>query len=207
LLDGAPILSVALAGSLSPPMLLHWMPAAIQREGVAIVAATDERSLLVQVAEVLSQIHEETVICGHNVLRFDLPKLRRRMLVHGLLLPPCLVCRDWPVFDTMHEWSRYTLDDRPYVALSECLNSCGILNPKQVIDGSMTQTMYEQRRWEELAAYALADVLATRELVWRMTGQAAGHALATSQLPTPALAAPPSPDIQSLIARYSEMHR
>lgn len=209
LLDSAPILSVALVGDAWPLMLAHWMPQAIQLPGVAAATLADERTLLTWLADVLRALPDDVPLCGHNILHFDLPKLRRRMLVCGVLLPRSLVERDWPVYDTMREWGRFTLDDRPYVPLVECLEACGLPNHKQLVDGSHVQTLYDQQRWTELAMYAVADVLAERELLLRMTGQAAGTpAAAPVAVPGPVPPVPqPAPQeaVQSLLAKYSEM--
>jgi len=93
------------------------------------------------------------------------------MLRHGVRLPPALVDRNTPVYDTMREWSRFTLDDRQYIGLGELLALLGVEHHKTVVSGPMVPELYQQGRWPEILAYAAADVLAVWQIFLRMTGQ------------------------------------
>lgn len=186
LLDTAPIISVALRTACDC-RLIHWLnidDAVIA--GVPLERTPDQKALLERTAQYLAACSQETVLVGHNLLHFDLPKLRQGMLRHGVRLPTILVDRDHPVYDTMREWSRFTLDDRQYISLAELADVLGLPEHKAIISGAMVPEMYQQNRFAELLAYAAADVLAQWQVFLRMTGQleseaplpeAAGHSL------------------------------
>lgn len=186
LLDSSPIITVALKTP-ADLRVLHWLPVDAQEmAGVLLERTPDQKALLERTAQYLAACSQETVLVGHNLLHFDLPKLRQGMLRHGVRLPTALVDRDHPVYDTMREWSRFTLDDRQYVSLAELAETMGLVEHKAIISGAMVPEMYAEGRWAELLAYAAADVLAQWQVFLRMTGQleseaplpeAAGHSL------------------------------
>ena len=177
LLDTAPVLSVAMRTE-ADCRVLHWMPCdEASVAGAAVERSADEAAMLSRLCDYLGACDEQTLLVGHNIQHFDLPKLRRAMLRHGIRLPAALVWRDQPVFDTMKEWGRFTLDDRPFIGLSELLDACGLdVQHKQIMDGAMVPDLFAAGRCQEILAYALADLLAETALFLRMTGQtAAAH--------------------------------
>lgn len=174
LLDTCPIISVQLRTEVDI-RVVHWMPIDEERLSVAAVErCADEHAMLARVAELLGSIDGDTLLIGHNIKHFDLPKLRRAMLKHGIRLPACLVYRDQQVYDTMREWSRFTLDDRMFIGLSELLEVCGIPSHKDLLDGAHVPQLYEEGRYKEILVYAIADVVAEWNVFLRMTGQANG---------------------------------
>lgn len=170
LLDSAPIISVAMKTP-TDCRLIHHLPCDPVFPGIAIRRCADEREMLRDVAAHLASLAPETVLIGHNILHFDLPKLRQRMLRCGVPLPVALVDREQPVFDTMREWSRFTLDDRQYIGLSELLEICNIEDYKAILTGAAVPELYREGRYAEILAYATADVLAEWQLFLLMTGQ------------------------------------
>jgi len=177
LLDTAPILSVALRTE-GDCRVLHWMDVNDPRIGVAAIErCASEHDMLARTAGYLSRCAPETILVGHNILRFDLPKLRRAMLREGILLPPALVWRDQPVFDTMREWSRFTLDERQYIGLGELLEACRLPSHKDLFGGANVPDLHAAGRFLEILHYAVADVLAEASLFFRMTGRFGGPAV------------------------------
>lgn len=172
LLDSAPIISVAMKTP-TDCRILHHLACDPALPGIAVRRCADEREMLREVAGALGSIGVETVLVGHNLLHFDLPKLRQRMLRLGVPLPVSLVDREQPVFDTMREWSRFTLDDRQYIGLGELLETCGLENFKAILTGSAVPELYRDGRYAEILAYAGADILAEWQVFLLMTGQAA----------------------------------
>ncbi len=171
LLDTAPIISVALRTEVDC-RVIHWLPVDDpQMAGAALERLADQSAMLRRVRDYLDQLSGETLLIGHNVLHFDLPKLRLAMLRHGVRLPAALVYRDQPVYDTMREWSRFTLDERPMISLSDVLDLCGLPNHKQVAQGAMVPELYEQGEHATILTYAVADVVAEWSLFLRLTGQ------------------------------------
>lgn len=186
LLDGSPIISVALRTP-TDLCVLHWLP--VQDASIAgarLEAAPDQPTMLRRLRDYLSCCGPETTLVGHNILRFDLPKLRRAIIAAGLRLPICLVDRDQPVYDTMREWSRFSLDERPFVGLGEVLEVLGLPSLKEICDGAQVPELYRQGRFQEILAYAVADVLAQWQAFLWMTGQAADRLAASLPPPAPA---------------------
>jgi hypothetical protein len=174
LLDTCPILSVQIRTE-ADIRVLHWMPIDEERLSVAAIERyADEPAMLGRLAELLGSTDSDTLLIGHNVKRFDLPKLRRGFLKHGIRLPACLVYRDQQVYDTMREWGRFTLDERLFIGLSELLDACGIPSHKDLLDGAHVPQLYEEGRYKEILVYAIADVIAEWNVFLRMTGQANG---------------------------------
>jgi len=152
-----------------------------QIAGAALERCADQAAMLYRVQEYLDQCTPETVLIGHNIRHFDLPKIRHAMLRRGVRLPQCLVAHDQPIFDTMMEWNRYTLDERPMISLSDVLDVCGLVNHKQIAEGAMVPELYEQGEYVTILTYAVADVVAEWSLFLRMTGQAGDGSPALQQ--------------------------
>lgn len=171
LLDTAPIISVAMRTE-ADIRVIHWLPVEeSQIAGAGMERCENQVAMLRRVRDYLDQCTPETVLIGHNILHFDLPKLRRGMIRYGVRLPQCLVDREQPVFDTMLEWNRYTLDERPMVSLSDVLEACGVPNHKQIVEGGHIHELYTKRDYAAILTYAVADVVAEWTLFLLMTGQ------------------------------------
>lgn len=113
-------------------------------------AGDDEKKLLTDLAEMMSEPRvAEYQLCGHNVLEFDFPYIRRRMRVHGIKIPALLNIRGkkpWEVshiLDTMSLWREG--DYRSYTSLDLLAATFDIESPKDDIDGSEVGHVY----WEE----------------------------------------------------------
>ena len=172
LLETAPIISVALRTE-ADCRLLHRMPLDVAAIcGVPLERLPDERGLLLQLRSYLALCGPDTVLVGHNLLHFDLPRLRLAMVRHGLQLPPCLAWPDQPTYDTMRMWRYFSGEERPCISLDECLETAGLASHKTIISGADVPTLYQEGQYQTLAAYAIADVLAQDDLYLKMTGQA-----------------------------------
>lgn len=69
-------------------------------------AGHDEKELLTELAAMFARLRPGTMLCAHNGKEFDFPYLCRRMIIHGILLPPILNQsgrKPWevPFLDTM----------------------------------------------------------------------------------------------------------
>lgn len=133
LLDGAPVVSVALAFPLGLEIgttILHTLrPVGVEGS----FNQPTEKDLLTTLRLWLDYwAGLETALIGHNVLGFDLPKLRLRFAVHGLRLPWILTpSPDIRVDDTMRIFARYFLiGDRQFVSLDEMTRRLGVGAPK-----------------------------------------------------------------------------
>ncbi len=176
LLDTAPIISVALRTE-ADCRLLHWLPLDdAQVVGIPVERAADERAMLIRLRQYLVAASPETILVGHNLRHFDLPRLRRQMLRYGLQLPPCLAWPDQPTYDTMQMWRYFSLEDRQFTSLDECLELAGLHSHKTTVSGADVPVLYQTGDYRTIAAYAIADVLAQDALYLWMTGQVSDRA-------------------------------
>jgi hypothetical protein len=74
----------------------------------------------------------------------------------------------------MREWCRYSVDDRLFVPLSECLDAAGLPNHKAETSGEDVGRLYSERKYKDLLTYAVQDVVAETALFLQMTGQIGG---------------------------------
>ena len=183
LLDTAPIISVALRTE-ADCRLLHWMPIDDQQiAGVPLERLADQRSMLLRLREYLLVCGPETVLVGHNLRHFDLPRLRLAMIRHGLCLPPCLADPEQPTYDTMSMWRYFSLEEKQMTSLEECLEAAGLTSHKAAMSGADVPEVYRQGDYQTVAAYAIADVLAQDALYLWMTGQAADRDVVSEPVP------------------------
>lgn len=170
LMDGSPIISVAFR---TPQTCIcaHWLPCDESMEGATLARYANERAMLLAIRDLLDVTDDCTTLVGHNIRRFDLPRLRRAMVKHGLRIPTCLASSDQPLYDTMDRWSRFTVDDRAFISLSECLDACRLLNHKADVTGEDVGRLHAEGQFGTLLRYAVLDVEAEHALFLRMTGQ------------------------------------
>jgi len=105
------------------------------------------------------------VFCGHNILKFDIPFLRKRSIINNILPTVDLPSRRGSaVFDTMEFWAGYNC----YIKLATL---CQVLSIKGKgdIDGSMVYEMVQKDQYEEILAYNKQDVSCVRSCFNRMT--------------------------------------
>lgn len=138
----------------------------------------DEKSLLEAFIDLVSRHFydpDEHLICGHNIREFDIPYLCRRLVVHGLELPPIFSLSGKKPWETMHLVDTMQLwkfgDFKNYTSLDLLAAVLDIDTPKDDIDGSMVGRVY----WEEndlarIAKYCEKDVLTVAQVLLRMKG-------------------------------------
>lgn len=137
--------------------------------------ATDERILLQAFADRLRIKPSEqfaTAVVGHNVSGFDLRFLVQRYIVHNIR-PPVVIARaaqakPWEadkVFCTMTQWAG--VGNR--VSLEKLCLALSIPSPKSDITGATVAAAVSAGRIDDVAAYCVGDVQATRAVHRRMT--------------------------------------
>lgn len=174
LLDTAPIVVVSLQTE-SELRCLHALGAAPPHEvhGGVVEGFGSMREMLIALRTGLdARVGPETPLVGHNIVEFDLPKLRHAYVRSGLRLPVCLRDRDQPVYDCMVEFVRRFCVGRSriMVSLSDLLDELRLPNHKREMDGSQVPRLVEEGRVDELVAYALRDAAIEAELYRRMSG-------------------------------------
>ncbi|HMQ07271.1 MAG TPA: 3'-5' exonuclease [Saprospiraceae bacterium] len=133
----------------------------------------DEKEILLGFSQLLTQYYndpEKHFLCGHNLKEFDIPFLCRRMLIHGIPLPPLLNIsgrKPWQIeylLDTMEMWKFG--DFKNYTSLRLLSHIFGIPSPKDDIEGSqVAEVYYEESDVERITKYCEKDVLAVMMLI------------------------------------------
>jgi hypothetical protein len=106
---------------------------------------------------------------GHNVLDFDLRFIYQRSIIKQIKPSreiPFARFRNSPVFDTMHEWSKW---GREHVKLDLLAKGLRLPSPKAECDGSQVYTFYKAGRVAEICAYCKTDVDTVRKIYRFMT--------------------------------------
>ncbi len=187
LLDGSPIICVVAAMPYRATLFNGADGKDYQIPGAGfaeMMACADsginlERNMLIALrhwaAAVLSA---ETILVGHNLIGFDLPRLRAAYLRHRLLMPqflnPIRAEGPQPVFDTMREFPRYFTADRhgeKFISLAEVADRLGIPQAKEIVSGADVPDLHAAGKIKEILTYCLVDVLATRAIYLLLSGQ------------------------------------
>lgn len=107
---------------------------------------------------------------GHNVMDFDLRFIYQRSIVLGVQPSYELNFaryRNYPIFDTMKEWVKWS---NTSVGLEYLALALGIPSPKdEGIDGSQVAEFYKNGKIEDILKYCQRDVQTTREIYRKMT--------------------------------------
>ncbi|MBI4523957.1 MAG: ribonuclease H-like domain-containing protein, partial [Deltaproteobacteria bacterium] len=106
---------------------------------------------------------------GHNILDFDLRFIYQRSVINRIKPSrgiPFARYRSAPVFDTMHEWTKWGRDSVGLDALAKAL---GLESPKANLDGSHVYDYHRVGRHPEIYEYCCRDVETVRRIYRRMT--------------------------------------
>ena len=110
-----------------------------------------------------------TLFVGHNILDFDLRFIYQRSIIHQIKPSrelPFSRFRSSPIFDTMHEWSKW---GRQFVKLDVLAKCLDLPSPKTEMDASNVYEFYKTGRLNEIYEYCKRDVQTVREIYRRMT--------------------------------------
>ena len=111
------------------------------------------------------------LIVGHNVFDFDLPFLYKRSVIQRVrpsVELPFTRYRSRPVFDTMHQWNKWS--PRKFVSLDRLAKVLGLESSKgQGIDGRLVYDRFCEGCHQEIADYCMRDVELVRESFYRMS--------------------------------------
>jgi hypothetical protein len=112
---------------------------------------------------------ETNLFVGHNILDFDLRFIYQRSIINRIKPSkeiPFARFRNSPVFDTMHEWSRW---GREHVGLDPLARSLQLPSPKADVDGSKVFEYFRAGRHTEIYDYCRGDVETVRQVYRRLT--------------------------------------
>lgn len=106
---------------------------------------------------------------GHNILDFDLRFIYQRSVIHQIKPSreiPFARFRNSPIFDTMHEWSKW---GREHASLDLLAKALSIPSPKESLDGSKVYPYYRAGKIAEIVNYCKCDVDSVRQVYRRLT--------------------------------------
>jgi predicted PolB exonuclease-like 3'-5' exonuclease len=114
-------------------------------------------------------VNDCQLFVGHNILDFDLRFIYQRSIIHQIKPSreiPFTRFRNNPIYDTMHEWSKW---GREHVSLDLLARALGIPSPKESLDGSKVFPYYCAGRLAEICEYCKRDVETVRQVYRRLT--------------------------------------
>jgi predicted PolB exonuclease-like 3'-5' exonuclease len=106
---------------------------------------------------------------GHNILDFDLRFIYQRSIIHQIKPSrelPFARFRSAPIFDTMHEWSKW---GREHASLDLLSRTLSIPSPKETLDGSKVYPYYRAGKLADIVNYCKCDVDSVRQVYRRLT--------------------------------------
>nr|MCU0328224.1 ribonuclease H-like domain-containing protein [Chitinophagales bacterium] len=109
---------------------------------------------------------------GHNIKEFDIPFICRRLLIHGLPIPPIMDIqgkKPWEVIheDTLELWKFG--DYKHYVSLDLLTQIFDIDSPKSDISGKdISKIYYETMDLERISAYCAQDIVAVFQVYQKL---------------------------------------
>jgi DNA polymerase elongation subunit (family B) len=134
----------------------------------------DEKVILSEFSAMVSKFSKnkcEIQLCGHNGKEFDFPFIARRMIIHGIAIPPVLDNagkKPWEIklLDTMDLWKFG--DYKNYTSLDLLTSILGIPTPKGDIEGSMVAGVYwNDKDLARIVHYCERDVVAVVQVLFR----------------------------------------
>jgi hypothetical protein len=173
LIDESPIKVVSLRSD-SELRCLHWIEPheAKQISGGLVEGFATQREMLIALRALLdARVIGDTPIVGHNIIGFDLPRLRWAYIKERLRLPDALHAFEQATYDVMREFCRrYTVNKDIMISFDEVLEQFGLPSHKGIVSGPDIPDLIEQGETDLVVQYALLDVVAESDLFLRMTG-------------------------------------
>jgi hypothetical protein len=105
---------------------------------------------------------------GHNLIKFDLPFLHKRMVINGVkpkfkLIPHAR--HGLTAFDTMIEWCGF--GNR--ISMDSLADALGLKGKTEGMDGSQVWPEYQKGNIDRIASYCIDDVMCTRSIYNKLT--------------------------------------
>lgn len=165
------IAKTALNGAYGHICCIGWAIDDEPAQAIEIHHQSDEIDIIVNFFDLVSKEGRKTRLfmqpIGHNVIGFDLRFIWQRCISLGIRAPVWLPRDPKPwggeAFDTMTAWA----GARDTISMDNLCAALG-LPGKGEIDGSMVGQMFDEGRFEEIAAYCRADVERTRAIHRKM---------------------------------------
>lgn len=181
LLDASPILCVAVQTNGASKALFNGMDAsAPEILDWPVIPCGDEKALLIAFRAWLDNATTpDTLIVGHNLREFDLPKLRGAYVRHRLRLPEIFKPRFHKEeraesVDTAALFKAFSMEHRDTFcpSLDTVAASFRIPRPKQHMSGADCPRLYRAGEYATVLTYCAVDVATTAIAYRLMTSQA-----------------------------------
>lgn len=149
-----------------------YFDASLQKK-VTSIYGDDEFELLTKVAKILNNSEANgNILGGHNIERFDIPVLWKKMLSHGIKPPSLITVLDkkpWDIktFDTAKVWSGGSWKES-FTSLDTLAAVFDVESPKKEIKATDVHDRYWQGGLEEIMEYCERDVKATMEIAQKI---------------------------------------
>ena len=112
-------------------------------------------------------------LCGHNIKKFDIPWLAKRMTMNNVTVPPQLQTwgkKPWEIvhLDTGELWSMGNWDG--YVSLDLLSCSLGIQSPKETMSGQYVgRAFWDDQDYVKIKDYCEEDVKCVARICHRLS--------------------------------------
>jgi predicted PolB exonuclease-like 3'-5' exonuclease len=111
--------------------------------------------------------------CGHNIKRFDVPFIAKRLAINGLAIPinfQIFKMKTWeiPFLDTSDVWS-FGAWQESYCSLELLCNSLGVPTPKDGVVGKEVGEVYYNGGIDRIVEYCEKDVEATCKVLLKLS--------------------------------------
>lgn len=146
----------------------------IPKVTVKSYCSSDEKEVLHGISEVFEKFTSFKYI-GHNVKRFDVPVLCKRILINSLKLPVGLHIHNlkpWemPFIDTSEIWS-FGAWQEGFASLDLICSVLGIESPKSDLSGKeVGEVFWQQQDLDRIAKYCESDVVACIKMILKLSG-------------------------------------
>lgn len=137
-------------------------------DGPIEVIHGEEKEILAKWWEIANQAD---CFIGHNVMDFDLRFIYKRSIINKIkpvskhLNLSFARYRNFPIFDTMREWEKWSMDS--FISLDTLAKVLGLPTSKDGgIDGTRVYDFYLDQKFNEIYEYCKRDVELTRK-IWR----------------------------------------
>lgn len=178
LLDASPILCICARTDLGMNVFNGMNAEQYAVTNSMVFACGDEKQMLIAFkAWADMAIKPDTIIVGHNIRDFDLPKIRQAYIRHRLK-PPVFLMPSFrgestcEVVDTMTLIKAFSMQHRnkPMLSLEDVANTLCIQTPKALISGADVPVFHENGRYHEILIYCAVDTETTAQAFLLMSG-------------------------------------
>lgn len=137
---------------------------------------SEKRLILEPVADMLEKVSKTArnyKLAGHNIKKFDIPFLAKRMVMSGIMPPPLLQTwgkKPWEItsVDTGELWAMGAWDQ--YVSLDLLTSALDLPSPKEFMKGEYVgENFHKNKEYEKIKDYCEEDVKAVIRILHKLS--------------------------------------